>query len=64
MVLSGERKIMRYVPNAQNLGTPEEININLGDSGKLSALAVSLLGSLYVSDEERGVIFKITPSGP
>ena len=64
VVLSGERKIMRYVPNAQNLGTPEEININLGDSGKLSALAVSLLGSLYVSDEERGVIFKITPSGP
>lgn len=61
VALSSDKKVVRYSVSGQNLETPEDFNVNLGDSGKISALAISPDGALYVSDEDRGVIFRILP---
>lgn len=62
VVFSGERKILKYSVSGQKLGIPENIPVDLGDSGKISALSVDSDGSIYISDEERGVIFRVLPS--
>jgi len=62
VVLSSEGKIARYTVNGQSLGTPENLVIGLPGSVKLSALTFGSDGSLYISDEEKGVIFRILPS--
>lgn len=62
VVFAGEKKVVRYPTNGQNLGAPEDVAVDLKDSGEISALTMGPDGAIYVSDEERGMIYRILPS--